>query len=117
MTVPDDPTTPESPTTFDSPDDEESQPASRPGRSLDLGAVQRYLPIVAIAGMVATYLQVADAYLALTLIAVVWLIATRIASSRRFLGLTLTEALAWDATVLIFLVLVLSTVGAAGQPA
>ena len=112
MTTPDDPTVPE-------PSDDEASPpaATRPGRSLGLEAVERYLPIVAIAGMVVTYLQVANAYVALTVIAGVWLIATRIAKSRRFLGLTLTEALAWDATVLIFLGLVFNLLFAAQQPA
>jgi hypothetical protein len=110
--------TPDDPTVIESSDDEEAQPATpRRARPLGLDAVQRYLPIVAIVGMVATYLQVPNAYLALTLIAAVWLIATRIASSRRFLGLTLTEGLAWDATVLICIGLVFNVLAAAQPPA
>jgi hypothetical protein len=100
-------TTPDDPTAME-PSDDEATPPARPtrDRGLSLDAVERYLPIIAIAGMVA-----------LILIALVWLIATRIASSRRFLGLTLTEALAWDATVQIFLVLILNVFLSAGQPA
>jgi hypothetical protein len=97
-------------------DDVEVPAPSGRQRALGLESIQRYLPVVAIAGMIATYLEVANAYIALTLIAVVWLIATRIASSRRFLGLSLTEALAWDATVLIFLGLAFNILAAAGGP-
>jgi hypothetical protein len=109
VTTPDDPTSPEPP------DDEAAAPSSRRGRSLGLDAVERYLPIVAIAGMVATFLQLPPEF-ALISIALVWLIATRITRSRRFLGLTLTEALAWDATVLIFLLLFFNILGATQQP-
>jgi hypothetical protein len=110
-------TTPDDPTAVEPPADEEAPPPPpRRGRSLGLETIERYLPIVAVAGMIATYLQVQNAYDALILIAGVWLIATRIAKSRRFLGLTLTEALAWDATVLIFLVLIFNFLFAAQQP-
>ena len=107
-------TTPDDPTILD-PSDDDVAPPRRIGRprSLGLDAIQRYLPILAVAGMVATYLEVANAYLALTIIGAVWLIATRIASSRRFLGLTLTEGLAWDATVLILLFIAALVLGGA----
>jgi len=110
-------TTPDDPTVLE-PSDEEttSPPPPARGRGLGLEAVERYLPVVAVIAMVATYLQV-PADFALILIAAVWLVATRITRSRRFLGLTLTEALAWDATVLIFLLIVFNALAAAQTPA
>jgi hypothetical protein len=111
-------TTPDDPTALEPPEDEVPQPApAGRRRSLGLASVERYLPSIAVGGMIAIYLQIENAFLALTIIAVVWLLATRIASSRRFLGLTLTEALAWDATVLILLGLVFNILVAAQQPA
>jgi hypothetical protein len=97
---------------------DEAVPPPRSGRARTLGleAIDRYLPAVAVIGMVATYLQVPVDF-ALVFIALVWLIATRIAKSRRFLGLSLTEALAWDATVLIFLIVVFNLLASAQQPA
>jgi hypothetical protein len=117
VTTPDDPTATEPVMTEPAADDEATpEPPPRPGRTFGLEAIDRYLPVVAIIGMVATYLQVAADF-ALIVIALVWLVATRLTRSRRFLGLTLTEALAWDATVLIFLLLVFNALAAAQQPA
>jgi hypothetical protein len=123
VTTPDDPKTTEAlapepadaETAVAEPTEEEAPPPTR-GRSLGLEAIDRYLPAVAVIGMVATYLQVAADF-ALIVIALVWLVATRLTRSRRFLGLTLTEALAWDATVLIFLLLVFNALAAAAKPA
>ena len=115
MTTPDDPTISDDPTAQEPSDVEAVPPAPRRGRSLGLDAIERYLPAVAVIGMVATYLQVPPEF-ALIFIALVWLIATRLTRSRRFLGLTLTEALAWDATALIFLLLFFNILGAAQQP-
>jgi hypothetical protein len=109
-------TTPDDPAAVEPTADEEAPPPPpRRGRSLGLETIERYLPAVAVIGMVATYLQVPPEF-ALIFVALVWLIATRITRSRRFLGLTLTEALAWDATVLIFLLLFFNILGAAQQP-
>jgi hypothetical protein len=94
---------------------EEPPPPTSRLRSLGFESIDRYLPVIAIIAMVATYLQV-PTYFALTFIALVWLLATRVTRNRRFLGLSLTEALAWDATVLIFLGLAFNVLAAA-QPA
>ena len=96
-------------------DGEEAPARTARLRSLGFDAIDRYLPVIAIIGMVVTYLQV-PTYFALTFIALVWLLATRVTRNRRFLGLSLTEALAWDATVLIFLGLAFNVLAAA-QPA
>lgn len=80
-------------------------------------SIDRWLPILAIAAMIATFLVLPPSY-AMTLIAFIWLVGTRLNASRRLLGLTLTEALAWVATVAIvaFLSLVVIVVlgGSAG---
>src|SRR3954471_228690 len=83
-------------------------PARAPRLAMD--ALDRYLPVIAIIAMVATYLQIRSD-IALIIIGGVWLIATRITRSHRFLGLSLTEGLAWAATILIALILIFSVLG------
>jgi hypothetical protein len=87
----------------------------RPTSRFSSVSVDRYLPVIAIIAMVATYLQVAP-YFALTFIALVWLLATRVTKNHRFLGLSLTEGLAWAATCLIFLFLAALALGATQTP-
>jgi len=91
--------------------------AAAPTRTSRFSSVSadRYLPVIAIIAMVATYLQVAP-YFALTFIALVWLLATRITKNHRFLGLSLTEGLAWASTCLIFLFLAALALGATQTP-
>jgi hypothetical protein len=78
--------------------------------------LDRYMPIVAVGVMIVTYLQIGP-YFGLTFIGAVWLLATRVTRSHKFLGLTLTEGLAWAATSLIFLFVILLFLGAASAPA
>lgn len=87
-----------------------------PAAPLLAASLDRWLPVLAIAAMIATFLILPPSY-AMTLVALIWLVGTRLSASRRLLGLTLTEALAWVATVAIvaFLSLVLIFVlGGAG---
>jgi hypothetical protein len=84
------------------------QPRMPPPQPTPLEQLDRFLPFVAVGGMVVTFLVLPQPF-AIALIALVWLLATRVTSNRRFLGLTLTEALAWSATIVIaFLVLALA---------
>jgi hypothetical protein len=96
-------------------DDEAVAPPPAPTSRFSSVSVDRYLPVIAIIAMVATYLQVAP-YFALTFIALVWLLATRVTKNHRFLGLSLTEGLAWAATCLIFLFLAALALGATQTP-
>jgi hypothetical protein len=64
-------------------------------------SVDRFLPVLAIAGMIGSFVALNE-YVAMILIAAIWLVGTRINHSRRLLGLSLTEALAWAATLFIF---------------
>jgi len=96
-------------------DDDAVAPPPAPTSRFSSVSVDRYLPVIAIIAMVATYLQVAP-YFALTFIALVWLLATRVTKNRRFLGLSLTEGLAWAATCLIFLFLAALALGATQTP-
>jgi hypothetical protein len=118
MTTPDGPDRP--PITEpggDQPEEDDDSVATPPGPTSRFASVsvERYLPVLAIIAMVATYLQVAP-YFALTFIALVWLIATRVTKNHRFLGLSLTEGLAWAATCLIFLFLAALVLGATQTP-
>lgn len=61
-------------------------------------SVDRYMPVLAIGAMIATFVAL-NPYLAIILIATIWLVGTRLRRRRRLLGLTLTEALAWTATI------------------
>ena len=63
-------------------------------------SLDRWLRVLAIAAMIATFLVLPPSY-AMTLVALIWVVGTRMSASRRLLGLTLTEALAWVATVAI----------------
>ena len=96
-------------------DDDSVAPSPAPTSRFTSISVDRYLPVIAIIAMVATYLQVAP-YFALTFIALVWLLATRVSKNHRFLGLSLTEGLAWAATCLIFLFLAALVLGATQTP-
>ena len=129
MTTPDDPAGPRAspgPIASDEPADqsvlepddevpEEAAPSSLAGRFASI-SIDRYLPVVAIIGMILTYLQIPP-YFALTFIAIVWLLTTRVTRNHRFLGLTLTEGLAWAATCLIALFVVALFLGATSTPA
>jgi hypothetical protein len=101
----------------DEPEEDGDSVAPPPARTSRFSSVSadRYLPVIAIIAMVATYLQVAP-YFALTFIALVWLLATRVTKNHRFLGLSLTEGLAWAATCLIFLFLAALALGATQTP-
>jgi hypothetical protein len=90
-----------------------SGPAGRPPAPLSM---DRYLPILAIFAMLATFVVLPPS-VAMTLIGAIWLAGTRLTRSRRLLGLSLTEALAWAATVTIIefvSIVVLYTLGGAG---
>jgi hypothetical protein len=116
MTTPEGPDRPPNFADADEPEDDASAapPPAATSRFASISA-DRYLPVIAIIAMVATYLQVAP-YFALTFIALVWLIATRVTKNHRFLGLSLTEGLAWAATCLIFLFLAALVLGATQTP-
>ncbi len=121
MTTPQDPGRPAEPPPLDASDaadgeTPEEPPTPRPGRFPSV-PVDRYLPVIAIIAMTLTFVEIQNAFVGLTLIAAVWLIATRVSKSRRFLGLTLTEGLAWDATVLIFVGIFFSLFAVTQTPA
>jgi hypothetical protein len=83
------------------------QPANRAPQPTPLELLDRFLPFVAVGGMIVTFLVMPQPF-AIGLIGLLWLIATRLTPNRKFLGLTLTEALAWSATIVIgFLALAL----------
>ena len=63
-------------------------------------SIDRYLPFLAIAAMIATFVVLPPSF-AMTMVAAIWLVGTRISPGRRLLGLSLTEALAWLATIAI----------------
>jgi hypothetical protein len=106
VTEPDDDETPE-PATPDS--------ASQARPPTPLEVLDRYLPYVAVGGMVLTFLLLQS--FAIPLIGLVWLISTRFTSNRKFLGLTLTEALAWSATIVIAIFVLSLALYAMGAPA
>ena len=81
---------------------------SRPPQPTLTEVFDRFVPFVAVGGMIVTFLVIQVQPFAIALIALVWLIATRLTPNHKFLGLTLTEALAWSATIVIgFLLLAL----------
>lgn len=84
---------------------EPDSPVNEPGSSAEprtdaRPSIDRYMPILAIGAMIATFAAL-NPYIAIILIASIWLVGTRLRRSRRLLGLTLTEALAWTVTIQI----------------
>lgn len=75
-------------------------PGGPPPSPAGADLVNRYLPFLAIAGMIATFIVLPPGF-ALTLIGAIWLGLTRGLGRARILGLTLTEALAWAAAIAI----------------
>ena len=94
------------------PEPHDTPTQARPPTPLEV--LDRYLPFVAVGGMVLTFLIMPP--FAIPLIGLVWLVATRLSSSRKFLGLTLTQALAWSATVVIGIFVLTLTLYALGAP-
>jgi hypothetical protein len=92
--------------------------APRPAVDPRSPSLDRWLPILAIAGMIGTYLAL-PAAVAMTFVAGIWLGWTRLLGRPTLLGLTLTQALAWLATsaiaeFLAVLILFALSGGAAG---
>jgi hypothetical protein len=85
------------PSEDDALDDETAQSAAVPPRPV---SIDRYLPVLAIGAMIATFVVIPPSF-AMTMIGAIWLAGTRLSRSRRLLGLSLTEALAWVATITI----------------
>lgn len=80
-------------------------------------SIDRYLPVLAIAAMIATFAAL-NPYLAIILIATIWLTGTRLRRRQTLLGLTLTEALAWTATIQVaeFLAIIILFALGGGSP-
>ena len=78
----------------------DSGDASRPAVDPRSPSIDHWLPVLAVAAMVGTFIALPTPY-AMTLIAAIWLGWTRLLRRPSLLGLTLTQALAWVAGVAI----------------
>jgi hypothetical protein len=92
-----------------------TDPAKSPLQPTATEVFERYLPFIAVGGMVVTFLVMPQPF-AVAFIGGVWLIATRLSRSRTFLGLTLTQALAWAATIVIALLALAFALYTLGAP-